>query len=172
MCMIDGADEPFSAYQAVTRQARKPWECSECLRTIDPGEVYERVGALWESRWQTYLTCRHCVRARTWLTLVCDGWLHLGVHEDLKDHLDEFPSWWLRLAVSGMDAGWESKTGKRWPLVPLPKPWLLGVPGLVQKVSERTVDSWRTHWRLWDYRLYPSGQQLHEGQYAARPWRP
>lgn len=36
-----------------------------------------------------FAICSQCIAARRWLTVVCNGWLYGGVHEDLEQHMDE-----------------------------------------------------------------------------------
>ena len=55
----------MSEFNATTHpRARKPHKCSECGRTIEPGERYERTAGSWEGDFFTSLACLHCARAR------------------------------------------------------------------------------------------------------------
>lgn len=109
MCMIEHGDEAASVYEAKDTKARRNHMCSECRRTIQPGEIYERVGMLFDGRWSRFKTCAHCMAARSWLEKVCGGFLHGCVKEDLLDHWNQvgYQSKWLERAVEGLKIQWE-----------------------------------------------------------------
>ncbi len=146
MCFIDNTEGTWDAYTIVRPRARVAHRCDECRRVIDPGEHYEKITALWEGSWQTYKTCHHCERARQWLKIVCGGHLTLGVYEDLREHLFEYPSWWLRMAISGMENKWTTKDGRRWNLLPVIKPWKLHVPGLMRSIARHSQSAFARQW--------------------------
>ncbi len=129
MCMIDGAEQ-CDVWKVTEPRARVHHLCGECRRSISPGEIYERVGSLYDGHWATYVTCRHCSRAGEWLDIVCGGWLRHGLHEELAEHLDEYPGWWIRMAVSGVSNQWKTRDGRRWNMLGKPDPLKLGVPGI------------------------------------------
>jgi len=68
MCL--DVDVEHDLIRAADPKARKPWQCEECNRTIEPGERYHlEVVAPWgEGRIAEYRLCVHC-----------DGTLNLGV---------------------------------------------------------------------------------------------
>lgn len=148
MCMIDGV-ENCEVWHETWQRARKSHRCDECNRTIQPSEEYNRVRAIFQGDPSVYKACQHCMRAGEWLDLVCDGWLRYGLSEDLREHLFDYESWWLRLAVSGVSNRWTTKDGHLRNVMPEPKPWLLNVPGLMEKLSDRAVSNWRRHWRIY-----------------------
>ena len=122
MCMAEGADSWPRFYTAHHRKARKQHECHECNRRIDIGETYERASLECEGSVYSFNTCRQCVAARAWIEAVCGTFLHQGVLEDLKEHIEEgYNPRWLNIAVSGMQRKWRDKNGKLWRPMSLPK---------------------------------------------------
>ena len=105
MCMIDNADEPFTAFHEVRRRARREHKCNECGRTIGVGESYHRAGALYDSRWTTYRTCAHCDVLRQWVQHNCGGFLFHAVLEDFREHAAEYRvmSWWKLSVMASND---------------------------------------------------------------------
>lgn len=89
MCMIESLDEPYQVWHRVERRARKPHQCAECDRVIDPGERYEFTTGLLDGYWDHFHTCAHCLAARVWLERVCHGFLYHAVLEDLEEHWTE-----------------------------------------------------------------------------------
>ena len=122
MCMIDGADEMFHFYQRTQQKARKTHKCGECCREIQPREMYERAYGVYEGRGQTFKTCTHCMGARRWLDIVCSGFLHDGVAEDLREHADDYESQWLARAVYGISNCWRRRDGTMLPIPREPNP--------------------------------------------------
>lgn len=121
MCMADDGDG-FVVSSSATRRARRRHECGECGRLIEPtlGERYEHATGLYEGHWQTFKTCGHCVAARSWLMVTCNGFLYNGVLEDLEEHWDE--SWELRShylgrAILGMRRRWSRRDGTLMPVM-------------------------------------------------------
>lgn len=111
--MIDDG-EPAAFYARAFPKARKTHKCDECGREIAPGELYERVAAKWEGEITTLATCAHCQEARLWLEVVCEGWLHGGVLEDLSEHRWEGYSPLLEVLAEQMRRGWtRKKDGRR-----------------------------------------------------------
>jgi hypothetical protein len=124
--MIDDA-EPWKLYRVEMRTARKEHVCRECARKIAPGERYEGGVGIGDGTW-TLKTCAHCIRARQWLSRVCEGWLHTMVYDDLVEHFGERVTlepelgrpmiWWLALAINGMRAKWAGPDGSLLSLMP------------------------------------------------------
>lgn len=85
MCRADGND-PCDVYDAKWRKAAKQHRCEECRREIHVGERYEYVTGLYDGHWFSAKTCVHCVEARHWLNVVCGGWLHTEVLDELVEH--------------------------------------------------------------------------------------
>lgn len=127
MCMIDGA-EPCEVYEQTSRRARIEHHCAECARLISPGEQYEVATMLYEGRWDTYKTCRHCIAVREWLVIVCNGFCHHGVQDDLLEHAFEgYNPRFLNIAVGGMRKGWRKPDGTLRREMSLPKNLPVGV---------------------------------------------
>lgn len=123
MCMIDGADIGNRFYVSRLRKAKKEHRCGECERIIQPGERYEVAtgknddGYLWRAK-----TCAQCCAARRWLEVVCNGFCHFGVYQDLREHFAEgYNPRWLAIATSGMRKRWRGKDGKLRRPMSLPK---------------------------------------------------
>lgn len=110
MCMIDGG-EPYELSDVAVRKARKSHVCGECKREILPGEEYETYRGLYDGMWYGHKTCRHCIAAREWLSVVCSGFLFESVRDDLKEHFDQGYGPWLGRAVISMGRGWKRKDG-------------------------------------------------------------
>lgn len=75
----------FATDKIVT--ARKRHRCSECFRTIYPGDKYEYVFGRWCDGIGTYKTCADCLSMRS--VLYCDGWAYTGLWDDFYRHIDE-----------------------------------------------------------------------------------
>jgi len=75
ICIVDYDWEPTDFYHAEDVRARKPHKCTECGRTIRPGEIYERAtgkysdGGIWHVK-----TCTSCVRIRD--SIFTCGFIH------------------------------------------------------------------------------------------------
>lgn len=73
-CSLDTYDYDASAiYFDKLVIARKSHVCCECKRTIQAGEQYENVRAMYETVWGTYKTCLGCYRLRQ--AFCPRGWL-------------------------------------------------------------------------------------------------
>jgi len=84
-CSCDVGDgEVATVYQCKTRRARKPHQCTECLRVIKPGEQYEHVNAMWDGEWAVIKTCLMCVAIRR--DFGCG--MHGSLREDVWDCLE------------------------------------------------------------------------------------
>lgn len=58
-------DDPSTIWDAHIVRARKLHYCDECYaETIQPGQLYERVGSLFDGRWDTVRTCSECLSLR------------------------------------------------------------------------------------------------------------
>lgn len=88
MCEVEDA-EPWSVVTVVQRKAAKEHRCTECFRTIRPGEVYQLTQGLCDGAWDTWKTCPHCLAAAAWLLEVCRGWVYGGVFYELVEHFHE-----------------------------------------------------------------------------------
>lgn len=125
MCMIDDG-ERSTVWNEVEKTARKAHVCTECRRTINPGESYVRIASLFEGSWDTYKQCAHCCIVTKWLTEECSGYLAHGVYEDIHEHAREYrtlPLW--RLTV-GMARKWQRFDGAG--LMPIQKMPPLSAP--------------------------------------------
>lgn len=89
MCRVDYCDEMTVVRADEVRKARKPHRCSECSRTIDPGERYRYESLIWDGKYHVQKTCSGCEIGREWLRQECGGWIYGEVHEELREHLDE-----------------------------------------------------------------------------------
>jgi hypothetical protein len=54
-------DDVADAWIVTMPKARKRHKCYECYGPILPGEVYKRVGSLFDGHWETYKTCPRCL---------------------------------------------------------------------------------------------------------------
>ena len=131
MCLID-ACEPWHFFKADIAKARKAHWCGECRRQIESGEIYERARGLADGFWSTFKTCRHCIAAREWLTLVCNGFCYEFVAEELGEHIEEgYRSVWLARAAYGVSNGWNRRDGTQLPPPRKPNPaCLMPIAGL------------------------------------------
>lgn len=114
MCMIDG--EPVWPATKSTRRARKAHRCGECGREIEPGETYEYLWGICDGEQFIAKTCAHCVEAREWLDVVCEGWLYSMVAQDLREHVDGDESYMrsrpLTRLVRWQGAKWRRRDGQ------------------------------------------------------------
>lgn len=127
MCMADDAD-PCSYWDESVHKARKTHKCSECDRAIAPGEPYRSCRWISEGQWSTSKMCSHCEVAAEWLRKNCGGFLTFGIHEDIREHVDEYAYLgWPHLAglgrlTIGMRRDWKIRRGPRaGQLMPIPK---------------------------------------------------
>jgi hypothetical protein len=121
MCMIDDA-ESWQFFDHVERKARKPHQCFECGRMIQPGERYEySSGKLYGYRtFEQFHQCAHCRQVTRWLIVACSGFLFGAVREDLAEHVvgEEM---YLRSApltrlLRWMSASWKDRDGNLRPV--------------------------------------------------------
>ncbi len=121
--MIDGC-EPWTVFDSKIRKARKPWQCEECNREITVGEEYEHARGMLDDHWSQYKTCLHCIAARSWLMVVCSGFMYSMVRDELEEHFGENPDYatmWLGRAIINMRRKWRRPDGT---LVPIPEPFV------------------------------------------------
>lgn len=95
------------------QRAAKAHRCDECGRAINKGERYEYFTGLSADSgyWYTTRTCPHCLGARHWLQVECNGWLFEAVYEDLKEHFEEQPDLHLGRLLVGMRRRWARRDG-------------------------------------------------------------
>jgi hypothetical protein len=108
-------------------RARKPHKCGECLRTIEPGEIYEKTVGIHEGDFDTYITCEQCVSVRDWLQKVCGGWIYSMVEEDIAEHFREGYGIWLGRAAVSMRRKWRRRDGSLMGPMTLPEKLPVGV---------------------------------------------
>ena len=82
-CSIDYDGEDYTIEEFVIRTARKPHECGECDRAIEPGERYESFTGLINGGWEHHKTCLGCLRIRQHLSP--DGWIWGGLAEQVEE---------------------------------------------------------------------------------------
>lgn len=119
MCMIDDADGRWDTLRLGMVIARKDYQCAECRRPIVRGERHESGVFKGDYGLDAFRTCAHCVWARGWLLVQCNGFCYSGVLEDLREHWEE--NWELRSRdllhrINGMRHRWT----RRGQLVPIP----------------------------------------------------
>lgn len=124
MCLVDESDGPVITIGADERpRAKRQHRCSECRRTIDPGERYLRERYVADGVFRVHKTCAHCEVARAWLQDECGGWLYGGVEEDIRQHCEDGSGYSMslyRIAV-GMDWRWHTPRGRLLPIPRMPR---------------------------------------------------
>jgi hypothetical protein len=115
-------DDYTKVYRATLRRARKTHRCDECGRTIEQGEQYEVAQGLSDEggSWWGGKTCSHCMTARSFLLVECQGFGHTAVLEELAEHWEESPlyhSMWLGRAILGMRRRWRRSDGTLLPVM-------------------------------------------------------
>jgi len=68
-----------------TQKARKEHKCTECGRTIQPGEEYEYYWGVWDYGPETYKTCMDCLSIRE--SFFCKGYIFSNLYQDLIEHI-------------------------------------------------------------------------------------
>lgn len=120
MCMTDDA-ERVTKVSAAYRTARKPHRCAECGRAIEPGESYHYETFVFDGKFTSHKTCKHCMVARQWLSDECGGWVYGAVQEDIDEHAAyEGYGFRVRLLAAGMARKWKRKDGRMWPVPKVP----------------------------------------------------
>ena len=82
-------------YNLATPRARKPHRCCECLRTIEIGERYERVSAMYDGRIADIKTCGNCADLWASIDIECraHGELREAIYEVAElDRTDQMKS--------------------------------------------------------------------------------
>ena len=121
MCLIDDSDGTANVLREQRRTARQPHRCSECCRTIAPGEKYLAEAIIFDGGFCSYKTCEHCQVVRDWLTAECGGFIWSGVREDIEDHARSgHYGFGVHRLAAGVLAKWKRKDGRAWPLPALP----------------------------------------------------
>lgn len=82
--------DPADVYRASRQRARKAYRCYECGGAIAPGELYERVFAIFEGAGLVARTCLDCLEVRDGLAeMACFCWAHGGLAEAVDDQFRE-----------------------------------------------------------------------------------
>ncbi len=81
-----GVDDYATVLSDKVQKARKPHQCGECLRTIEPGEDYRVEKTLYEGRVDTIKTCLDCISLRKHL---CEDYYYGGVRELVREGIGE-----------------------------------------------------------------------------------
>jgi len=120
MCMIDDCD-PVTPLTTREPKARKAHTCSECRRTIQPGERYRYQSFLMEGDLDEHKLCDRCAIPVAWLRKNCGGYVYGMVHEEIVEHARDYPQIGMPLAriAIGMKRKWKSFSGDG--LMPIPK---------------------------------------------------
>lgn len=132
MCAVDGADGRCEVWQVSEHKARKDHKCSECARTIGAGEKYRNIFSVFQGDVSTAKVCAHCTVAENWLSEECGGFLLYGVHEDMREHAQEYRRLDIWRVVRGMERQWQ-RFDKRG-LMPTPR-----MPKLSAPVAQATT---------------------------------
>lgn len=109
MCLIDDVG-PADITAVTDPTARKPHQCGECYRTINPGETYRRWRWLYDGRFVSVKQCAHCRAAGVWLDEVCRGYLIGSIAEELESHWDKYGGLALGRLVVGISRRWSGIT--------------------------------------------------------------
>lgn len=89
MCSIEDYDSPdFHAER--DHRARVRHICTECSRTICPGEAYRKAFSVYEGKAHNYKTCSHCLVGQEWLLNNCGGFMHYGLSDEMQEHADAY----------------------------------------------------------------------------------
>lgn len=106
MCAIEGC-EPWTIVNETTRRARHPHRCTECSRTIRPGERYHHIHGLCDGRWGTHKICVHCDALGAWMMVVCGGYPLDSLLAELLEHWrDGYRSREFFRLICAMRRGW------------------------------------------------------------------
>ena len=68
-------------------KARKEHRCSECHKTILPGDQYKREEGVWDGDFRTYKTCLSCLSLRD--EFFCHGWTFTQLWNDMCEFISE-----------------------------------------------------------------------------------
>ncbi|RFA24271.1 hypothetical protein CAI21_22320 [Alkalilimnicola ehrlichii] len=120
--MIYDADGSVVMLGQDKRKARKSHRCSECRRSIQPGEEYMDERFIWQGEINQHRTCRHCLVVRDWLLAECGGYLYGYVYEDIREHVHEGAYGVdVKFLSIGMERRWQRRDGRVWPTPRTPK---------------------------------------------------
>lgn len=127
--------DPPELYRETHHTARrKAHRCEECSRTISIGEGYWSVFGVFEGDPFRCTTCDQCRAACEWLLVVCSGFLHNDVENELTEHLQEpYPisTYSLARLVVMMRRKWLRRDGSMWTV------------DQVTEIRKRAVRPWR-----------------------------
>lgn len=117
-------DQP-SVCHSENRQARKQHRCSECGRTIRPGERYEHVWGVWSGSPGMFKTCSICVSLREYVSahIPCFCWNYSNMRQEAIEMLREYAGYAGGLFFGGarLYVKAELERKRRLPLVDLDK---------------------------------------------------
>lgn len=84
--------DPPEFYHQEVRRAKKEHRCSECGRSISPGESYEHVRGKWDGYVDTFKTCPRCLALKAWVQarVPCLCWAHGNIIEDAIEGAREY----------------------------------------------------------------------------------
>jgi len=84
--------EPVDMLSKATPTARKPHKCSECARSIAPGERYESSQFLFDGKFHIHKTCQRCTAVRDYVKahVPCFCWAYTEMLEAAKDTIDNY----------------------------------------------------------------------------------
>lgn len=119
--MIDYGDGIATVLHSRHQRARLRHLCTECRRSIEPGETYLAERTVFDGTARSHKVCAHCQRVRDYLMDHCGGWMYGGLHEDISDHhysstSNDAETRNVRLLTLGMHAGWRRTDGSLWPV--------------------------------------------------------
>lgn len=120
MCRTD-IDGDWACGSSKIRRARKSHKCSECERTIEPGEQYRYETCVYEGFPSSTHICIHCEVPRSWLGTNCGTYQWGDIYADVEEHGLEYAALSLpmmRIAV-GMRRKWLRFDGAG--LMPIPR---------------------------------------------------
>lgn len=80
-----GPDEIVRLLSHGWRKARKEHKCSECGRTINPGESYYFESFCFDGEMQSHKTCQDCLSVRS--SFFGNGYVYGRIWSDLQDHI-------------------------------------------------------------------------------------
>lgn len=83
--------DPPSVFSDKTVKARKPHKCTECSRTIEPGETYHYAFGVWDGFADSFHTCSHCTEIKQFvrISVPCFCWAYGNMLDDAKEAIQE-----------------------------------------------------------------------------------
>lgn len=111
MCAIDMCD-PWQVVNTTSRTARTEHRCTECRRTIRPGETYHELSGLLDGQgWERHRTCRHCEALIPFMSALCGGYPIGDLFGELVEHFrDGYSSVQLGRWIACMRRRWHDGT--------------------------------------------------------------